>query len=261
MKRLKGSYLLLIVILLAVFSSCVPLKRQLVFSDNTKYTLNGKQRLDTVIKTLPYEYKIRRGDVLSVKIVSVVNTAYKIDNVIQNGGDVGNGYVVNDTGYVDIPILGLVKLEGKPIDEARRIIKEIASEYLNNVSVSVNLVSFKITVFGEKGGTVTSPDGKITIVEAVAQFGGPSEFTNLKRIKVIRRLEGGDKLHVFYIDISDVGIIATENYYLQPDDILVLEPLRLKNAKYYRLLLGYATTTISFAFLIYSVRNRVDRIL
>ena len=47
-----------------IFGSCVPLRKQIAFSDKEKHTLKKKQLMDTTVKTLPYEYRIRKGDVL-----------------------------------------------------------------------------------------------------------------------------------------------------------------------------------------------------
>ena len=255
-------YSVLIALFFIVMGSCVPLRRQVTFSDKDRHSLRQKQLLDTVVQTLPYEYRIRKGDVLGVNIVSIVSSTYSLTNVVNNSGSVetGTGYLVNDTGYVEIPIIGLVKVEGELISDVSAKLKAIASDYLNNVTVVVRLLNFKISVFGEKVGNVTSPDGKVTIIDAIAQIGGVTEFTNLRRVKIIRRQDGGDKIHIFYVDISDLNIIKSKNYYLMPDDVLVLEPLKVKNVKYYQAFVGYFTTAVSVFFLVYSLRGRISQL-
>ena len=259
--NILGKYSIILALFFIVFGSCVPLRKQITFSDKDKYSLRRKQLLDTVVETLPYEYRIRKGDVLGVNIVSIVSSSYSLTSVVNSSGSVetGSGYLVNDTGYVEIPIIGLVKVEGELISDVSAKLKTIASDYLNNVTVVVKLLNFNISVFGEKVGNVTSPDGKVTIIDAIAQIGGVTEFTNLKRVKIIRRQDGGDKIHIFYVDISDLNIIKSKNYYLMPDDVLVLEPLKVKNVKYYQSFIGYFTTALSALFLVYSLRGRFSQ--
>jgi polysaccharide export outer membrane protein len=260
--NILGKYSVLVALFIIVLGSCVPLRKQIAFSDKEKHSLRLKQMMDTTIATLPYEYKIRKGDVLGVNIISVVSSSYSLTNVINNSGSVetGAGYLVNDSGYIDLPIMGLVKVEGERISEVSTKLKTLASDYLNNVTVTVRLLNFQISVFGEKTGRVTSPDGKVTIIDAISQIGGLTEFTNLRRVKIIRREDGGDKIHIFYVDVSDVGIIATKNYYLMPDDVLVLEPLKGKNVRSYQLVTSIFISTVSLIFFVYSLGDRITKL-
>ena len=260
--NILSKYTIVLMLFIVAFVSCVPLRKQIAFSDADKHSLRQKQLMDTTVKTLPYEYRVRKGDVLGVNIISVVSSSYSLTSVINSSGSVetGSGYLVNDSGYVEIPIIGLVKVEGNLISEVSSRLKVLASDYLNNVTVDVKLLNFKITVFGEKSGNVTSPDGKVTIIDAISQIGGLTEFTNLKRIKIIRREDGGDRIHIFYVDVSDVGIINSKNYYLMPDDVLVLEPLKAKNFKNYQLITSVFISTVSLIFFVYSLGERISKL-
>lgn len=260
--NILGKYSVLVALFVIVLGSCVPLRKQIAFSDKEKHSLRLKQLMDTTVATLPYEYRVRKGDVLGINIVSVVSSSYSLTNVVNNSGSVetGSGYLVNDSGYVDIPILGMVKVVDERINDISAKLKSLASDYLNNVTVTVRLMNFQISVFGEKSGKVTSPDGKVTIIDAISQIGGLTEFTNLKRVKIIRREEGGDKIHIFYIDVSDVGIINTKNYYLMPDDVLVLEPLKGKNVRSYQLVTSLFISTVSLIFFVYSLGDRITKL-
>ena len=254
----KASFVFMVFVsFLFLLGSCVPIRNQLVLTDKSKYSLKQKQLMDTIVDVTPYEYKIRKGDILSVEIVSITPGEYSMGNAAKTGGDVPLGYLVNDSGYVDIPILGLVKVAGQTVEQSRSRIKLIASEYLNNVTVSVRLLNFVVDVFGEKAGSVTSPDGKLSVIQAIAQINGIGQYINVRRVKIIRQIEGGNKIHVFYVDISDVGIINRPEYFLMPKDILVLEPLKAKNAPIYQKSLSYVTASISVIVLIFSLRNKL----
>lgn len=254
--RKYGVGLFLVVIVLLGVTNCVPIKKQIIFRDINKKTLRQIQSMDTVVSVAPFEYRIRKGDVLGIDISTLTPSQYSIDKAAQAGGEVGqSGYLVNDSGYVDIPILGLVKVSDQTLDECRKNIKIIASDYLNNVIVNVKLLNFNVFVVGELVGKLNSPDGKLSILQAVAQIGTPPEFANLKKVKVIRKIEGGKNIHIYYLDISDMGLMGKPEFYLMPEDVIVFEPLLAKNAKNYRIIIGYLTATVAVFFIFFNLRN------
>lgn len=255
--RKNSPNLFLIVIVVLTITNCVPIRKQIVFRDKNKKTLRQIQSMDTVVSVAPFEYRIRKGDVLGIDISTLTPSQYSLDKAAQSGGEVGNsGYLVNDSGYVDIPILGLIKVSDQTLDECRKNIKIIASDYLNNVTVNVKLLNFEVFVIGETRGRLNSPDGKLTLLQALAQIGTPPEFANLKKVKVIRKIEGGSKIHIYYLDVSDIGLIGKPEFYLMPQDVVVFEPLLAKNAKNYRMAIGYLSITISTFFLFYNLQYR-----
>lgn len=219
---------------LATFS-CIPIRKQLILTDKDKHTLRTKQIQDTIVNVPSYEHRIKRGDVLSVQVSSVTPGEYKLDNTIKAGGDVATqiepGYLVNDSGYVEVPVIGQIRVEGLTINECRVKVRQVANELLNNATVTLKLLSFEVTVIGEVKTpmTINAHDGKLTIIEAIVQARGPGDFANIQRIKVIRQVDGGTRLHVFYADISNLDVVNRPEYYLRPNDILVLEPSRVKN--------------------------------
>lgn len=258
--KISTSFLIVSAFILFL-ASCVPIRKQLVLTDKAKYSLKEKQKLDTIVNVTPYEYKVRNGDILSVEIVSITPGEYNMANIAKSGGDVQSGYLVNDSGYVDVPVIGLVKVGGQSVEQARNKIKIIASDYLNNVTVNVRLLSFTVDIFGEVSGHVTSPDGKLSIIQAIAQVGGTNQgvntFSNLEKVKIIRQVDDGRRIHVFYVDISDVQIINRPEYFLMPKDILVLEPHRAKNGLKYQQILAAITATFSAVILFVTFKDRL----
>jgi len=167
-------------------SSCVPVRQQIFFRDKNLLTLGQIQSMDTTVKVFPYVYKIRKGDVLSVNITTLIPSSYSFAPALQTETEEGSGYIVNDSGYVDLPILGLLKVEGQSLIECRKYIKNVASDFMNNVMVNVKLLNFKVSIIGEKSMIITSPDGNLTLIQAIAQIVVLTEFTNLEKVRVIR---------------------------------------------------------------------------
>ncbi len=236
------------------FFSCVPIRKQLVVGDKNKRTLKQKQMMDTTVSISPYIYKIHSGDILSVQIKSITPGEYRLDQVAMEGAEAVAGYVVNDSGYIDVPVIGMVKVSNMTVNECRDSLKIIATQFLNNVVVNVKFLSFEVAVVGELSGRIKSPDGQLNILQALAQAGWSKEFANLQRVKIIRELEN-NQMHVYYVDVTDVGIISKPEFYLMPRDIVAIEPRKVKNFNNTRNLISFGITMVSVIVLMYNLRN------
>ncbi|MCH8171262.1 MAG: polysaccharide biosynthesis/export family protein, partial [Bacteroidetes bacterium] len=60
-----------------------------------------------------------------------------------------NGYLVDEKGEVEFPVVGKVKVEGLTVFGAQNHIQEIARKYLESPVVEVRLLNFRFTVLGE----------------------------------------------------------------------------------------------------------------
>ncbi|MBC7390567.1 MAG: polysaccharide biosynthesis/export family protein [Opitutaceae bacterium] len=226
----------------------------MLLTDKKAKSYKKRQLEDTTVNLLPYEYKIRNGDVISIDITNITPGEYQLDKVAV-AGEVNSGYLVNDSGYVDVPVIGMVKVAGLNTEQCRNTLKAKATEYLHNVVVNVKLLSFEVNVIGEIGSqlTINSPDGKLSIIDAIALARGPNTYTNFEKIKIIRQNENADKMHVFYVDVTDLNVVNNrEHFYLMPKDILVFEPHKSKTLTNIQRNLGLATSIISAVFLVYS---------
>lgn len=97
---------------------------------------------------------IRPDDVLAVNINIIDPQAVMMINN-RNGGTNGvnqpgsSGYLVDKGGFVEIPILGKVKLAGLTTFEAKNELQRIASEFYKDPVVEVRFSNFRVTVLGE----------------------------------------------------------------------------------------------------------------
>ena len=98
-------------------------------------------------------YRIQSRDVLYIRIVSmnqeiteVINqTAGTTTGAFNNESSLYiSGYIVNDTGYIEIPIIGQIKVLDKTLEEAQAAITEQTLKFLKDPTVVVKLVSFKV---------------------------------------------------------------------------------------------------------------------
>ncbi|GAI89371.1 unnamed protein product, partial [marine sediment metagenome] len=125
------------------------------------------------------DYKIQKQDILYIRILSiddrtndlinVASTRYQ-QNLFQNETSLFiNGYSVNNSGNIELPIIGKVFLLNKTVEEAKDAIQEKTDQYLKNASVIVKLISFKFTVLGEvnRPGVYKNFNNQLTVLEAI----------------------------------------------------------------------------------------------
>ena len=190
----------------------------------------------TKVKSTNYEYVIQKEDLLSVQISSTTKSEYDFFNLqetsnpqLMNQNPYLYGYLVKPDGIVNLPMIGSVKVEGFTISEVENVIEQIASTYFKEPIVKINIINFKVSILGE----VNSP-GEYNIVRSnqnILHLLGKSqdltEFANRKRVKVIRK-NGVESTKVIYLDLTDSKLLNNKNIYLQPQDIVYVEPLKKK---------------------------------
>lgn len=248
----KVSFFLAVSALL--FSSCYYNKRWVYIQDKSY-----SQSIPTQVKNENTQYRLRPSDIISVKVKSSTEAGISdIFNISPTGQfftmDAGNmylqGYSIDQDGQITLPILGSITVKDLTIDEAQNLIQTQANKFLNNATVIVKLVSFKITVLGE----VQSPgyryifNNQATLFEGLGLAGDLTENGNRKRIKLIRQVPTGSE--VVMIDLTDPKILKSKYYYLMPNDVLYVEPLRAQSKRSNLTLLTLIFSGITTAVLV-----------
>lgn len=246
--HLKTSLLrLFLVSLTALFLSyCVPVKKQLILKDLNKKTLKALRTTDTTLLYQPFEYKLKTGDILAINLVSFAKGEYDLSSLSQQGNisvggnrggggaQVGNtGYIINDSGYVIFPVLGRIKVSGLNIKEAQLLVQQKVDAILANTTANISMLNYYVYLLGEIStqGQVFAQSDRITLLEAIANAGGFTDFTDRSNIKIVRNQN--NTAHIYYVDLSDQNFITKQQVYLLPNDIVVFEPLRAKVTKTY----------------------------
>ena len=230
----SSPYLIITGLLLIFLSSCVSQKQ-------VKY-LQRKQKEDTT-RSYPNhktaDYKIQPHDNLYIRIFALDEKSYLFFNkqsgiggsLNSESSEVGmylDSYVVNDSGYIDFPLIGKVFMKDLKVEQAKNMIQSLVGEYLKDVMVTLKLVNFNITVLGEvkKPGNYKIYQDKINIFESVSLAGDLTDFANRHKVALIRQTKDGSR--VIYLDMNSIEILRSEYYYLEPNDILYFAPLGIK---------------------------------
>ncbi len=250
--NIKNVLILVLGISLMLLSSCTSRKKIL-------YLQNSDTDSTTYYNSYSEEHKIASGDVLYINFYSFnkplseifnrqqgVNQSYSMWNSAANV--YVNGFSVNDSGYVLLPMIGKIKINDLTIDQAKDEIQNKARAYVSDVTVIVKLLNYRYTVIGEvtRPGTYTNYNDKLTIFQAIASAGEVTIYGNKTKTSIIRETDKG-KI-VIPIDFTDINILTSDVYYIKPNDIIYIEPIRFKSFKQnlpnIALLFSSITTTI-----------------
>lgn len=219
---------ILLLFVVATVASCYS-KKELVYLQNKEFST----LYPTQIKNRRPDYKIQPNDVLHVTIQNPDTETYSFFNMGNEtfGGRGGNeailfllGHSVNQEGYIAIPLLGKIKVVNLTLDEATNIIQNEVNKYIRNSSVSVKLVSFKISVLGEVNnpGYYYVYNGQCTVLEGLGLAGDMTQLGNRKDVKLIRQTESGAE--VILLDLTSADLMNSKYYYMLPNDVLYVEP-------------------------------------
>ncbi|GAB3195645.1 polysaccharide biosynthesis/export family protein [Pontibacter aydingkolensis] len=207
----------------------------MLLQDNPE--IKNQANADQLLKTFDLKqpvYTLQPGDVLSLKVQSTTKSEYNFlgAGTVTAGGDpILEGYTLDAEGNMVLPVVGKVNLKGLSLPDARLKVTEALQPYLKEPTVNMRLLTFRYTIVGEVGGQgqYTTYQDNINLLEAIANAGGFGPYSNRGSIKLIRYENGQAKLYKF--SLLDDNVLALSNFYLKPNDTIVIDPLP---AKYFR---------------------------
>jgi polysaccharide export outer membrane protein len=125
-----------------------------------------------------------------------------------------------------------MKVGGLTKSDCEQLIRSKILPYLNkneNPIVTVRMTNYKISVLGEvnRPGMFTVSNEKINILEALAQAGDLTIHGVRTKVKLIREDATGKKA-IVTLNLNDANIINSPYYYLQQNDIVYVEPNKVK---------------------------------
>ena len=241
-------------LLIYLVSSCTSQKQLVYLQDVDSPTTENvyfRQQVD---------YKIQNQDILYIRILSiddrtndlinVASTRYQ-QNLFQNETSLFiNGYSVDNSGNVELPIIGKVSVLNKTVEEAKDAIQEKTDQYLKNASVIVKLISFKFTVLGEvnRPGVYKNFNNQLTVLEAIGMAGDISDYGNRTKILVIRPTK--NETRTYRIDLTNKDVLSSEGFFLLPNDIVYVEPIKSKTFRINIPTLSLFLTTLTTLILV-----------
>jgi polysaccharide export outer membrane protein len=224
---------LLLTMVTLLFSSCVPQKKILY--------LQKQQEKDTASMyshSHPPDYRIQPRDNVFIRIFSLDEKSYLFFNKQSGSSNYNdyandasiylNSYSVSPEGYIDFPIVGKVMIKDLTVSQVKDVLQKLVDEYLKETVVVVKMVNFKITIVGEVNhpGEYTIYADKINFFEAVSLANDLTEYANRNKVVLIRVTPNGSR--VYNLDMTSDDFLKSDQFYLQPNDIIYVQPLRIK---------------------------------
>jgi polysaccharide biosynthesis/export protein len=247
-KKMKLHFEVTVVILMVFAVSCVPVKQLSYFNDINELEEPGvNPRVQKII--MPF-------DKLYIKVLSIdpqtnqiFNTTDETRMASSGGGGGLIGYLVDEKGSINFPFVGDINVAGLTTSLAALKIQKALSDYVSNTSVIVKYVDNQVTIVGEvsRQGVYGFTQDKLNVYEALGLGGGITRYGDRKNIILIRH-EGGKIMH-YKLNLSDSKIATKDYYYILPNDVIVVEPLKAISSSYsnntYTTILGSITTLIA----------------
>lgn len=179
------------------------------------------------------ELYIQPNDILNVKITAdnaelaaPYNLSIQQNNTGQANALLMQGYLVSNEGYINIPVVGMLKVAGLTINQAEMFVQKtlIDKGLLKNPVVICRLVNAKFTVLGEvkTPGTFTFYENNLTLLQALGLAGDLTINGVRKKITIIRTENG--KQSYATIDLTKNDWFKSPYYFVKPNDVIVVDP-------------------------------------
>ena len=226
-------YFVVIVSVLLSVSSCVPTKRLTYLQES--------EAVDSIISVerIQKPYRIQTNDLLSIRVKALDQELVGMFNPIgeENPNATGeermyyDGFLVDTHGNIRVPTLGKVNVLGYTVEEVREKIEDkLLDNYFTeeaNIFVTVKLAGIRYTTIGEIGtGSQVIYKEQVTIMEAIANAGDITDYGDRTNVVILRQYPGGQKRH--HIDLTNIEAVDSPYYYIQPNDLIIVNPLPQK---------------------------------
>lgn len=206
-------------------------------NDNRKVVYkNFKKDKDPVQKIQTYEAIIQSNDILSIYVSSLSKEASSFFNEQETSVGASNsfstrssmGYLVDVNGYIEMPLIGRVKMGGLTTQSARDTLVRRLENFLQNPSVRIYFENFRVTILGEVNhpGVYNVTNEKLSVPEALGLAGDLTIYGNRKQVMLIREVNG--EKNFIKLNLTERDLFYSPYYYLHSNDVLYIEPTKDK---------------------------------
>ncbi|HEV2479875.1 MAG TPA: polysaccharide biosynthesis/export family protein [Puia sp.] len=179
-----------------------------VYSDNPQATALYNQSLITVGSSSSGESSSQGSSSLSGSSASVTSA----------------GYLVDGNGDIQFQGLGRLHLEGLTVSQVRDTLDSRLRLVLKNPYYNIRFLNYRFTMLGEvnKPGIYSIPGESMSILEAIGMAGDLTFFARRNNVLIIR--ENNGKREFGRLDLTKPQIMASPYFYLQQNDMVIVEP-------------------------------------
>jgi polysaccharide export outer membrane protein len=242
MRKIKGKRFLGFILVMQLIVSCVPLSELSYFNDINE--------LEEPVVNPKLKKTIAPFDRLYIKVLSTdpqTNIIFNDtqENVYSTQGNNLIGYLVDEAGNITFPFIGKINVGSLSTFDAALKIQTSLNDYVSNTTITVKFIDNQVSILGEvkNQGVFTFSREKLTIYEAISYGGGLTNYGNRKNIILIR--QEGDKIMHYKLNLSDSKIASKDYYYVLPNDVIIVEPLKTISTSYQNVTYTTVLTSIT----------------
>jgi len=186
----------------------------------------------------PPQLTIQPNDILDIKVHSMnAELAAPFNLIPKSSLGMSNatatslrlhGYLVNQEGVIDFPVLGTLSVEGFSTNQLKQDLQSQLKTYLKDPVVNIRLLNFKVTVSGEVNdpGAFNIPNERVTLPEAITMAGDLTNYAARDSVLIIREIDG---YRTFArVSMQRLDLFSSEYYYLKQNDLIYIEPQKAK---------------------------------
>ena len=182
-------------------------------NNNNVKDLSDKINNYSEIYDYRYEYILGLSDIIKIDLTDT--------------DDLDGVYEIDQSGMVDFPFIGRIKLDSLTLNEAQNILLNIIKNFYKNPDLQINIEEYnssKVYVVGavQNQVTITLDQKPITLIEAAIQANfNPSSEDKLYGTEGLLRRDG---------EVYKINLINTfkskderENFYLKKNDVIFID--------------------------------------
>ena len=222
------------VVLTMMFASCVPQKKMIYLKDAEMAAENISKEY---VNDRSVNYKLQPGDNLFIRVLntidersaSAISGEYGARNYLSSDASIYlQSYTLDEEGCIEMPLTGKIELKNLTIDQAKEKLQTELAKFVNQTTLIVKLSNFNLTVLGEvtRPGMYKVYQSQINLFEAISMAGNMTNFAKNSEVRIIRQTDNGSE--VVTVDMGQADILSSPYYYLKPNDIIYVEPLKIK---------------------------------
>lgn len=234
--KYRNNKIAILTLLLAIgFASCVPQKKMLYLKEAQMAAENQSKEY---VNDRSVDYRLQPGDNLYIRAVNTIDerSAAAISGEMttrasQLSSDASiylQSYTVDEDGRIELPLIGRIEVKNLTVEEARNRLQEEMDKYVNQTMLIVKLSNFNLAILGEvnQPGNYKVYQSQINLFEAIAMARNMTSFAKNNEVKIIRQTDNGSE--IVTVNMGKADILESPYYYLKPNDIIYVEPLKIK---------------------------------
>jgi polysaccharide export outer membrane protein len=256
---MKFTPVIIVLFIITSLTSCISTKQLTYLAEDEN------NKVDSLIsfQEMQRPYRVQINDLLSIRVKALDQELTSMFNPI---GDSENstatteerayfdGFLVDRHGEIRIPTIGKMKVLALTLEEIRlKLNDKLLEDYFKseaNIFITVKLAGLRYTTLGEinSPGSQVIYKEQISIMEAIANSGDITLTGDRRAVKILRQYPEGQRIH--RVDLTKISAVNSQFYYVQPNDLIIIDPLPQKS-------LGIGTTGFGTIATVFSIATAI----